>query len=227
MARFLADRDSSALHLQVSHRHQRLARRYGFPAYATSIQPQIDALKAKSAAYDERELERQAAYDELQAADGDLDDTVRNLHSAAQTFDRENLGGGTLTTLFPDSRFTTVTEQPITQELTAIEGLITRLSSLGAQHALSPFIQKLQEGRQTVQDALTAQSTAITARAAADAEEELAQAALRRQYEINYYNAAKQLGKAGAEKLFPDFRSTAKTREQPAPAPVPEPANPA
>ena len=102
MARFLADRDSSTLHIQTAHRHQRLARRYGFTPYAVEIQPALEALKAKSAIYGERELDRQVAYDDLQAADGDLDDTVRSLYSAAQTFDRENLGAGTLTTLFPD-----------------------------------------------------------------------------------------------------------------------------
>jgi hypothetical protein len=227
MARFLVDRDSTALHLQTARRHQRLARRYGLSTYATDIQPQIDALKARAEEYEERELDRQAAYDELQAADSDLDDTVRNLHSSAQSFDRDHLGAGTLTTLFPDNRFTSVTDLPVTQELTAIEGLITRLSSLDPQHTLAPFIQKLQDGKKAVVDALAAQNTAVINRATANAQEELAQAALRRQYEINYHNAAKQLGKAGAEKLFPDFRSSAKSSEKAAPAPTPEASKPA
>lgn len=227
MARFLADRDSSSLHLQAAHRHQRLARRYGFQPYAAEIQPHLDTLKTKSAVYDERELERQAAYDEVLAADSDLDDSVRSLFSAAQTFDRENLGASTLTTLFPDNRFASVTELPITTELTAIEGLITRLGSLGPQHALGGFTKKLLDGKKAVKDALAAQSAAVTARAAADAEEELAQAALRRQYEANYYNAAKQLGKDGAEKLFPDFRRSARASDTPAPAPAPATTTPA
>lgn len=226
MARFLADRDSTALHLQTARRHQRLARRYGLSTYASDMQPHITALKARAEEYEERELDRQAAYDELQAADSDLDDTVRNLHSAAQSYDRDHLGANTLISLFPDNRFTSVTALPITQELTAIEGLITRLSALPAQHPLASFITKLQSGKEAVRAALAAQSTAVIARATADAQEELAQAALRRQYEINYYNAAKQLGKAGAEKLFPDFRSSAKAKEAPAPAPAPEPSKP-
>ncbi len=44
-----------------------------------------------------------------------------------------------------------------------------------------------------------------------EAEEDIAQAALRRQYENNYLDARKQLGKIRAERLFPKLKVKTRT----------------
>ena len=78
MARMLADRDSTDLHLNLARRHQRLARRAGLADLVAAIQPAIAALAAKQAAAADKDLDRQGAYDEILAADADLDDAIRN-----------------------------------------------------------------------------------------------------------------------------------------------------
>lgn len=78
MARMLAARDSTEHLLNLARRHQRLARRYKQAALVASIQSAIDGLTARQTAGAEKELDRQAAYDDGPAADGDLDDAIRN-----------------------------------------------------------------------------------------------------------------------------------------------------
>jgi hypothetical protein len=203
----LADRDSSALHLSLAHRHQRLARRYNQETMAETIQAAMTALETRSAATDARELDRQAAYDGVQATDADLDNAVRNLFNDAENFDRANVGAGVVVKLFPEGGFTPVTSLEISKELSAVEGLATRVEALGAQHALKAHAATLRTRAQEVRTAITAMENAIRARAAALAEEEIAQAALRRQYEGNYLDARRSLGRAQAERLFPSVNN--------------------
>ena len=180
----LADRDSTDLHLNLARRHQRLARRYKQPALAAAIQAAIDGLATRQAAAADKELDRQGAYDDVLAADGDLDDGIRNLFSAAETFDRENPGAGMLAILFPSGGFGTIIEIDIAQEPAAAEALAVKIATLGATHALAPHDAKLKALAQSVRDALKELDDAVRAAKAADAEEEIAQGTLRRQYEL-------------------------------------------
>ncbi len=199
----LAERDSTALHLNLARHHQRLARRYKQAALVTSIQTAIDTLAGRQSVSDEKDLDRQAAYDDTMAADADLDDAIRNLFSAAETFDRENLGAGTLAILFPAGGFGAVVELPIAQEPAAAEALATKIETLGATHALVPQAAKLKNLAQAVRDALKALDDAVRTAKNADAEEEIAQGTLRRQYEHNYLAARQTLGRGVSERLFP------------------------
>ena len=54
-----------------------------------------------------------------------------------------------------------------------------------------------------VRDSLNALGDAVRASKLAEAEEELAQAALRKQFESNYLNGRGAVGRAIAERLFP------------------------
>lgn len=218
MARMLAERDSPALHLNLARRHQRLARRYKQAALVTSIQTTIDALASRQAVSDEKDLDRQAAYDDTMAADGDLDDAIRNLFSAAGSFDRENLGAGTLTMLFPGGGFGPVVELPMAQEPAAAEALATKIESLGATHALTPQAAKLKTMAQAVRDALKALDDAVRGAKNADAEMEIAQGALRRQYEHNYLAGRQTLGRTMAERLFPKANRSNSSEPEPPPA---------
>lgn len=215
MARMLADRDSSELHLNLAGRHQRLARRYQQTALVTAIGAAIADLTAKKTLTEDKELDRQAAYDNVQAADGDLDDAIRNLFAAAQTFDRDNLGAGTVTMLFPGGGFGDLVEQPVAQETTSADALCVKVESLGSTHALFGHAAKIKTLAQSVRDALASLEAAIRAAKNAGAEEEIAQAALRRQYEGNYLTSRQSLGRSIAERLFPKANSASRNEQIP------------
>lgn len=219
MARMIADRDSTEVHLNTTRRHQRLARRYRLDSLVTAIQPAITTLESASGKAAERELDRQAAYDELLAADADLDDGVRNLYNTAEIYDREHPGAGVLTTLFPEGGFTSITEESIAAEPDVADALAARVESLGSSHALAPHAAKLRQLTAAVRQAITDQETAIRNAKAADAEEEIAQAALRRQYEVNYLDARRNTGRPLCERIFPGRPAIpAKTPVVPTPA---------
>ena len=57
-----------------------------------------------------------------------------------------------------------------------------------------------------IDTAQTALDNAVRAKKLAEAEDELAQAAVRRAYEENWLDAQKKFGKAAAERLFPRMR---------------------
>lgn len=221
MARMIADRDSTDLHLNQARRHERLARRYRQEAFATAIRTAIDPLAARMKATGEQDLERQGAYDDVLAADADLDDAIRSLFNSAEIHERENPGSNTLMRLFPEGRFTDITALAVAQEPAAAEALATRVESLGETHALAAHAAKLRTLAAIVRSSLTAQTDAIRALKIAEAEEEIAQAVLRRQYEVNYLDARKNLGRTLAERLFPAFRSSSTPMSEPPPAPVP------
>lgn len=224
MARMIADRDSTDLHLNQARRHERLARRYRQEAFATSIRAAIDPLIAKGNATAERDLERQGAYDDVLAADADLDDAIRSLFNSAEISERENPGSGVLMNLFPEGRFTDITALAVAQEPAAAEALATHVDGLGATHSLAPHGAKLRALAEAVRVALGAQDAAIRALKTAEAEEEIAQAVLRRQYEVNYLDARKTLGRTLAERIFPATRGSSTPEPGPAPVPVPVPA---
>lgn len=222
MARMLSAHDSTDTHLSNAQRHQRLARRYRLEGLVTAIQPTINALNAAAANATNRQLERQGAYDELVAADADLDDTIRNLYNSAEISDRENPGANILRLLFPGGGYTSVTEESMTNEPAVADALATRLETLGANHPLASHATKIRTLTAAVRKAITDQESAIRAAKSADAEEEIAQAALRRQYEANYLEARKTHGRAISDRLFPvRSDSSAKKPVNPAPAHAP------
>jgi hypothetical protein len=216
MARMLADRDSTDFHLNQARRHERLARRYRQDAFSAAIKPLIATLDTKQKTAADKDLDRQSAYDDVFAADGDLDDGIRNLFDAAQIFEREHAGSGVLATLFPSGGFGDLIDEPLAQEPASADALATRVDSLGATHALAPHAATLRALATGVRDALKAQEDAVRIAKSAEAEEELAQAALRRQYEGNYLDGRKALGRPRAERLFP--RQTRNTPADSTPA---------
>ena len=144
--------------------------------------------------------------DDVVAADADLDDAIRNLFSAAESFDRDNLGAGTVATLFPRGGFSSIIDLPLAQEPDSADALATKEESLGAAHALAPHAAKLKAQSSklkaqatAVRAAITAQETAIRTARTAAAEEENAQGALRRADGGNYLVARSSFGRTVAE----------------------------
>ncbi|MEW6756456.1 MAG: hypothetical protein AB1505_36610 [Candidatus Latescibacterota bacterium] len=84
----------------------------------------------------------------------------------------------------------------------------------------SPLAPRLRQGVAAAAEAEAAYEAAIRAEKAAEADEEIAQASLRRQYELNYLAARQRLGRARAERLFPARQQSARGAAQPAESPV-------
>lgn len=221
MARLLADRDSTNLHLSLARRHERLARRYGQAGLAAPLAALVADLKSKQTQAEEKLLDRQSAYDDVIAADGDLDDSIRNLYNSAEIHDRANPGATTLPILFPEGGFGAIIEEPTPQQPATADALATKVSGLGQNHPLAIHAQSITQRAEDVRSALRALDSAVRAQKTAEAEEELAQAAMRRQYEVNYFEARKTLGRVVAERLFPRASRAASEEELPTPpAPV-------
>jgi hypothetical protein len=219
MARLLADRDSTDLHLNLARRHQRLARRYKQTNFVDIIQLAIDELVARQSAAAARDLDRHAAYDNVIAADADLDDGIRNLFGAAEAYDRENPGACMVSRLFPEGGFGDLISQPVAEEPASAEALASKVETLGVQ-VLTPYAAKLRTLAQAVRDALHVLNDAVRASKSADAEEEIAQGTLRRQYEHNYLNSRQAIGRTLAERLFPKTHHAQSSGTGPSPVPV-------
>lgn len=103
------------------------------------------------------------------------------------------------------------------KEPATVEALATKIETFGPGHTLAPHAAQLKTLAQAVRDALTALDDAVRAAKNADAEEEIAQGTLRRQYEQNYLTARQTIGRTIAERLFPKAN-----RANPTPTPVPD-----
>lgn len=204
MARLLQDRQSTEVHLTSAHRHVRLCHQLrGTETLVQLIQPTITALEAKQTVTKSKSIDRDAAYDKLVLSDSLLDDSVRTTFENAKQYDRENPGSVILTQLFPDGKFTGITSAPLDKEADLAEKLLIRIQSLGAAHPLAKRVAPLQQAIQNCRAAQQAYFNAITSQKSAEAEEEIAQAALRKQYELNYYEALRIFGRTVADRLFP------------------------
>ncbi len=208
MARLLYDRQSSGVHLNIAQRHVRLCRQVsGTETLVAGIQPTIVALEAKQNVALNKAVDRDAAYDNLIFRDSKLDDCVRTIFDNAKQYDRENPGRPVLLQLFPDGKFSTITTASLEKEADLAEKLLIRLQALGESHALHSRVSVLQQAIANCRTAQTAFHSAITMQKSAEAEEEIAQAALRKQYEFNFYEASRLFGRPTADRLFPQAAS--------------------
>lgn len=221
MARMLNDNESTDRHLDSIRRHMRLCKQVkGAEKLAADIEPAYQDLLQKQAATQAKFDARQYALDDSIMRDADLDDSVRTAFERATQFDRENPGAQVLLKIFPEGTFSEITRVERTQEPDVVEQLAVRVESLGDQHSLKPLAAALRAKVEVSRAANAAYFEAIRNQKLAEADEEIAQANLRRQYEFNYLEARKMLGRAAAERLFPPGNA-GKEPEKPAPAPQP------
>jgi hypothetical protein len=210
----LQDDDSTGKHLSLVRRHQRRCRAMpGAAPLATAIEPARAALVEREAVAAAALRAEEDARDDLELADAAQDDEIRNLAGRASEHDRNNPGAGVLDSLFRAKNPSEIVGEPLDVEARSIEQLATAVEALGAAHPLAGFAATLRERSRACTEAQSRLTAAITARAIADGDEENAQAALRRAYESNYFDARRQLGKSMAERLFPRLRR--RTRAEP------------
>jgi len=214
MATMLTDRMSSELHLSYSKRHVRLSKQTkGAEALAQAMLAPMAALSGKQQNTKNSKEARSEAYDDVVLFDAALDDVIRNLSDSVKQYDCNHPGRSIYTSLFPDNKTTTITGAPISKEPNLADQLIQRLKGLGEEHSLSAFVEPLALAISNSRSAISAYQTALTNEKVAEAEENIAQADLRKQYEFNYFDAAKLFGKSYANRLFPKIGNR-KKKEQ-------------
>lgn len=204
MAQLLFDRDSTDKHLNATRRHLRSTRKIkGGDKLAGNIQPLYDQLIQKQADRLDKETARQDANDDLLLADTNLDNAVRNTFEGCNQHDRANPTDQVLKKVFPDGTFGDIVRLPIKDEPDEVEAIARRLESLGESHPLYAQAAVLRQRVTASHAAIDTLKTAIKDEKKAEADEEIAQAELRRQYENNYLDARKEFGRSVAEQLFP------------------------
>jgi hypothetical protein len=211
----LSDRESSERHLDSTRRHIRLCKQVkGAEQLAANIEPAYRDLLQKQAATRAKLEAREDAHDDAVLRDGELDDAVRTAFERTKQFDRENPGAQLLLKIFPQGRFSDITRTERAKEPDVVEEVAMRIASLGENHPLNPIAADLRAKIEAARASNAAFLEAIRNQKLAEAEEEIAQANLRRQYEFNYLDARKTLGRAVAERLFPQI-SVSEPPEEP------------
>lgn len=215
MARKLNDSMSSEVHINNSLRHSRRCKQTkGAEILATNINPLITDLEEKQLETRKQKLARDNSYDDMIFNEGALDDQIRNTSDAVKKFDRNNPGRPIYKLIFPEGGFSNILRFSHTKKANTTNQIIERIKSLGEEHALfaqnpllSASITKYRTSIADLQQAETQVRTAV-------ANEEVAQASLRRQYEFNYLDAIKMFGKKFANRLFPQTVSKKKIEEE-------------
>ncbi len=204
MAQMLFERDSTNKHLNATRRHMRFARKIkGGETLVTVIEPYYNNLIAKKEERLAKITLREDANDDLSYADSLLDNAVRNAFRACEKYDREHPDNRALLTVFPSGKFGDLVKLPVQEEPDEVDNVVLRFESLGEDHPLFAEAATLAADVTNSKDAITILNTAIKAVKVAEAEEEMAQANLRRQYENNYLQARSTFGRTVAERIFP------------------------
>lgn len=207
MAEMLRDADSSTRHLNVVYRHMRLCKRMkGAEFLVTQITPPYAALGSAQTATEQALLDKDSASDDFQFQGIQGADHIRSLFSKAEDYDRKHVGERVLPNIFPELAFGSYLESNGTVTASTLRIFVARISALGNAHPLSPLAAELEAQAVLIDGAEGAFNTATTAHQIKVAEEEVAQANVRKAYEVNYLDARKTVGKVLAERLFPKFR---------------------
>ncbi len=208
MAKMLYDKMSSVVHLSYANRHARLCKRTkGAEGLSDAIQAPMINLKGKCENRLRYEEDKSAAYDDMQLSDALLDDVIRNLSDGAKQYDRANPGRSVHTVLFPDGKTTSITQASLINEPNLAMQVLQRIKSLPEGHELLEYETALENAIDACRASISSYQNSITDVKTAIAEEEMAQADLRKQYEFNYLDAIKMFGKNYANRLFPKASS--------------------
>ena len=214
MAQLLYERDATRKHLSATRRHMRLSRQFnGTQFLVDQIQLPYNVLKDKHAATVRKQEQREDRYDDLLIADNQLDDQVRLVFRRCEEHDRATPGDAVMPRVFPEGKFGHIVNMNLQDEPDTVERLAMRLEDLGKDHPLYSLAKELRTQVAASRKAIRAYEEMIKQLKMSEADEEIAQATLRRQYENNYLDARKQLGKIRAERLFPKLNSSNRTTQ--------------
>jgi len=212
MAQLLYERQSTDIQLNATRRHMRLCRQIkGGETYAARIETYQKDLEEKQKITDKARLEKESAYDDVILNDKDLDNSIRTLYEKCKQYDRDNTGRPVLNQLFTDGKLSTIIYAHVENEPDMADQLLARLAALGANHVLNEQSPAIKASIDKCRTVLVVYHNAIKLQKDAEAAEEISKSNLRRQYEFNYLDLSKELGKNAANRLFPVISSSSRT----------------
>ena len=215
MAEMLRDSDSTEKHLSASRRHMRLCRRVrGAEFLIAAIEPHRNRLVGTLAAKNQANDAEEDARDDLDAQGREAADAIRTISERAKQQDRDNSGSNAHSTIFPEGGFGPYLTSNNTASAASCNVIATRIQSLGQMHPLAALGTEITTHGNALDAGQTNFDNALRARKLAEAEDELAQAAVRRAYEENWLDAQKKFGKA-ADRLLPRLRKRRANDEEP------------
>jgi hypothetical protein len=124
----------------------------------------------------------------------------------AKQHDRDAPGSAAFERIFPEGGFGDFIASNGTVSAISARLVATRIADLGPAHPMAALSADLEARAVAIEESRKTHEDAVRARKLAEAEDELAQAALRRVYEENSLDARKKLGRVAAERLFPRIR---------------------
>jgi hypothetical protein len=169
------------------------------------LAPRERLIAGQAAAAKTVEIEEDARDDEdLRGREGA--DMLRTTSERAKQYDRDAPGEAVFDKLFPEGGFSDFLASDGTASAATLRLFSKRVADLGTSHTLAALAPEHEKRATAIDAAAKAIEDAVKARKLAEAEEELAQAAVRKAYSDNYLDAQKKLGKVLAERLFPRIR---------------------
>jgi hypothetical protein len=162
-----------------------------------------DKLVAIQSKLDQAQEEIQDGYDDIELADTLLDDTVRDLFDLVTIADRRNTGMPLLSKIFPEGKYSYIVDSPLAVEINKVKKIIDRLNEANTDGKFTDNIDKLTQNMSGVKQSIEAQKTNMETYKSVKSETEIIKSDLRWQYEVNYLDTRKQMGRKRTELLFP------------------------
>lgn len=215
MAQMLRDADSTEKHLSTTRRHKRLCNRVkGAEFLALAIEPHYTRLLATLANKKKANEAEEDAQDDRDLIGREGADLLRTISERAKQLDRDNPGENSFNRLYPEGGFSDFIASNGTTSAASCRIIKARIQDLGPNHPLAAFAAEAESKASAIENGQKVFDDALRARKLAEADDELAQAALRRAYEENWLDAQKKFGKAAAERLFPRLRKRAENDDE-------------
>jgi hypothetical protein len=212
MAQMLRDADSTEKHLSTTRRHKRLCNRVkGAEFLAVAIEPHFTRLLTTLANKKQANEAEEDAQDDRDLIGREGADLLRTISERAKQHDRDTPGDNAFSRLYPEGGYGDFIAGNGTTSPANLRLIAARIKDLGPNHALADLANDAESRALAVENGQKVFDDALRARKLAEADDELAQAALRRAYEENWLDAQKKFGKAMAERLFPRLRKRAET----------------
>lgn len=200
----LTEKDSFPFVEDCTDRHVRLcAQTIGGEKYAAKIKVPYDNLNSKLVNRKAASKNVSAAGDVIWLHNEELNNVIRKVQGRAKEYDKQHLGANTTIFLLPDGNITPIIELKVEEKPVKVNAISLKLVSLGNTHTLFPLAAEVDLAVNNLTDKLKLREDAKTLYSAANTEAYVAKVALVNQYNANYFDAAHDVNKEYAEKLFP------------------------
>lgn len=200
----LTEKDSFPFVEDSADRHSRLcAQTVGGDKYAAKIKGPYDNLILKLAIRKAANKNVSASGDVIWLYNEALNNVIRKVQGRAKEYDKQNLGANTTTFLFTDGNITPLIELKVEIKPEKVHALSFKLNSLGSTHTLFPLAKEVDEAVDNLSAKLKLREDAKDVYSAANTDAYVAKVALVNQYNANFFDAAHDVNKEYAERLFP------------------------